>query len=422
MRGDVAFIKGASSEHSEIPIGQSYQHPGIRNDVHDFFGVPLYMPLFQEASPSEDAQAAVQAPAPGGADEKVTEGQEPDPQTLLTDAPQPGPQAPTSATASPREKRCRRAKNLLDELRSWYDNREDTWEAGEEKAMDHLHRFLFRKVKHRLKEDKWWTPPLQWTRPDNDPGYQVMVVSKEYVAKQVREIIEKRETWLSEQGHELDTCMNAEQRTAFLTYCKKEFHNRKDQKKLQERDREADALRRENHEKNLNLLMNRKKSRWNLHCQRLGGTIQMWLLLSFTGRFETKFFRDKEAPEKQEEAEIQEQKRATMNAAKARARWRHAGNLATKWKAGRDLTDKQIEEVKLYEEGFLLAKANELTLRSGHGTLRRPGDESKLEIGASTGGIVREILGDWEEPDPKHFLEGDPVAELDEKQEGWESC
>ena len=148
----------------------------------------------------------------------------------------------------------------------------------------------------------------------------------------------------------------------------------------------------------------------------------MWLLLSFTGRFETKFFRDKEAPEKQDEQEMKDQKRATMNAAKARARWRHAGNLATKWKAGRDLTDKQIEEVKLYEEGFLLAKANELTLRSGHGTLRRPGDESKLEIGGSTRGIVREILGDWEEPVPKHFLEGDPVAELDEKQEGWESC
>jgi hypothetical protein len=81
-----------------------------------------------------------------------------------------------------------------------------------------------------------------------------------------------------------------------------------------------------------------------------------------------------------------------------------------------------MEEVNLYKSGVLLKKANDLTLLSGHGTLRRPGDESKLEIGGSTRGIVREILGDWEEPVPKHFLEGDPVAELDEKQEGWESC
>ena len=148
----------------------------------------------------------------------------------------------------------------------------------------------------------------------------------------------------------------------------------------------------------------------------------MWLLLSFTGRFETKFFRDHKAPEKQEEAEIQAQKTVTMNAAKARHRWRHAASLARKRTDGQVLTNKQIDELKLYDNGFLLEKANELTLRSGHGTLRRPGDESKLEIGASTGGIVRKILGDWEEPDPKHFLEGDPVADPEEKQREWESC
>ena len=148
----------------------------------------------------------------------------------------------------------------------------------------------------------------------------------------------------------------------------------------------------------------------------------MWLLLSFTGRFETKFFRDKQAPEKQDEQEMKDQKRATMNAAKARARWRHAANLARKRTDGQDLTDKQIEELKLYDNGFLLAKANELTLRSGHGTLRRPGDGVKREIGASTGGFVREILENWEPPDPKDFLEGDRAADLDEKQGEWESC
>ena len=147
----------------------------------------------------------------------------------------------------------------------------------------------------------------------------------------------------------------------------------------------------------------------------------MWLLLSFTGRFETKFFRDKEAPEKQEEAN-QEQKKATAKAANARGRYRYARNMAKKRDDGQRLTEKQMEEVNLYESGFLLKKANDLTLRSGHGTLRRLGDAAECEIGASTGGIVRKILGDWEEPDPKHFLEGDPVAESDEKLEEWESC
>ena len=81
-----------------------------------------------------------------------------------------------------------------------------------------------------------------------------------------------------------------------------------------------------------------------------------------------------------------------------------------------------MEEVNLYKSGVLLKNANDLTLLSGHGTVRRPGDAAECEIGASTGGIVRKILGNWEEPDRMHFLEGDPAAELDEKQEGWESC
>ena len=81
-----------------------------------------------------------------------------------------------------------------------------------------------------------------------------------------------------------------------------------------------------------------------------------------------------------------------------------------------------MEEVNLYKSGVLLKNANDLTLLSGHGTLRRHGDAAECLIGASTGGFVREILGNWEEPDPMHFLEGDPAAESDEKQEEWESC
>ena len=147
----------------------------------------------------------------------------------------------------------------------------------------------------------------------------------------------------------------------------------------------------------------------------------MWLLLSFTGRFETRFFKDREAPEQQEEAN-QKQKKATAKAANARGRYRYARNLANKLDNGQRLGRAEMEEVNLYKSGVLLKKANDLTLLSGHGTLRRPGDAAECLIGASTGGKVRRILENWEEPRGRHFLEGDPVAELDEKPEGWESC
>ena len=100
-----------------------------------------------------------------------------------------------------------------------------------------------------------------------------------------------------------------------------------------------------------------------------------------------------------------------------RLRRRKASGAEGHW-----LPKKQIALLQLYDDGTLLEKANEATLLSGHGTLRRPGDAAECEIGASTGGIVRKILGNWEEPDRMHFLEGDPAAEFDEKQEGWESC
>ena len=33
-------------------------------------------------------------------------------------------------------------------------------------------------------------------------------------------------------------------------------------------------------------------SRWSRHIQKLGGTTQMWTLLSFTGRFDVEFLED----------------------------------------------------------------------------------------------------------------------------------
>ena len=130
--------------------------------------------------------------------------------------------------------------------------------------------------------------------------------------------------------------MNEKQKEAFLRDSKKVFHDRTDQKDLQERDRKEEARRRENREKKTELVMKRKKSRWNLHCQRLGGTQPMWLLLSFTGRFETRFFEDRDAPEKQEEAN-QELNTATAKAANARGRYRYARNLAKKLDDGQRL-------------------------------------------------------------------------------------
>ena len=68
----------------------------------------------------------------------------------------------------------------------------------------------------------------------------------------------------------------------------------------------------------------RMRSRWSRHCQKLGRTIPMWHVLSFTGRFDDEFFKDVEAPPTQEGERSAEQKENTKNAVLARARLRQA--------------------------------------------------------------------------------------------------
>ena len=120
------------------------------------------------------------------------------------------------------------------------------------------------------------------------------------------------------------------------------------------------------------------------------------------------------APETQEGERSKEQKEDTKNAALARGRLRQAESYARRRAEGRWLSKKRIALLQPYDGGTLLEKANEATLLSRHGCLRRPGDGAKLLIGESTDGCVRIILENWEPPDPEAFLKDDPAEDLDE--------
>ena len=107
---------------------------------------------------------------------------------------------------------------------------------------------------------------------------QSMVVSQEYVAHQVKAVIERREEWLWEHHLALETVMNEEQKDAFLLECKDEYHNDEDQKRRQAADREDGKNVRDG-----------KKQRWSREQQRRAGSTQMWTLLSFSGKWGPSF-------------------------------------------------------------------------------------------------------------------------------------
>ena len=163
--------------------------------------------------------------------------------------------------------------------------------------------------------------------------------------------------------------------------------------------------------------------------QKLGGTPQMWTLLSFTGRFDVAFLEDSIARGAKGQVhgnkirmpgeKTREQKQQVHDAQMGRASLRRGamlerlqerlsrGNEAKgkgKRKA-RTLNPKQLRVLQEYQSGILRRQANNLTMASGHGRLKKE-DRSFVDIGGSTGGFVRTVLDDWEPPDLADF-EGD---------------
>ena len=155
--------------------------------------------------------------------------------------------------------------------------------------------------------------------------------------------------------------------------------------------------------------------------QKLGGTPQMWTLLSFTGCFDVDFLEEAitkgaKAPPKMPGERTEEQKQQVRDAQMGRARLRRGamlerlqerlsqGNEAKgkgKRKA-RPLNPKQQQIWQEYKNGELRRQANKLIMVSGHGRLENE-DHSFVDIGGSTGGFVRTVLDDWEAPDLAEF-------------------
>ena len=119
----------------------------------------------------------------------------------------------------------------------------------------------------------------------------------------------------------------------------------------------------------------------------------MFHLLSFSGRWDPRFF------EKEPVATVepsQEERRATSAAVEARAKVRLAKKYEHLMKK-RWLRPEQMELVKELQNGTLEKEAKRLTKISGHGRFKRA-DGSYVDIGGSTGGFTRTVLYDWKPP------------------------
>ena len=158
-----------------------------------------------------------------------------------------------------------------------------------------------------------------------------------------------------------------------------------------------------------------KHSRWGRELQRRLGSSALWHLVSFTGKFDVAFLtpagQGGNVRASQPDAEqMNEAQRLTEVAQKARARLRYAEHLARKRASGRlfrhatyanmhgEITPKIQKLLNEFDNGVLLAQANEATKKSGHGRIKQT-DGSFKDIGSNTGGLTRTILDGWVEPE-----------------------
>ena len=149
-------------------------------------------------------------------------------------------------------------------------------------------------------------------------------VSREYVACQVQAVLAWREKWLQDNRLPLDTLIRGDMADRFLCAAKDEFHTSAKQSDLQDKDQKCGG------NKKVHKGMH---SRWSRHIQKLGGTSQMWTLLSFTGRFDVEFLEDamvrgQKGPVSMPGERSEQQKEEVREAQMARAMWRRGAMLS----------------------------------------------------------------------------------------------
>ena len=275
---------------------------------------------------------------------------------------------------------------IVREMQAWYADR--IGDASVATTWKHLHSVLFKKVRVPYAADIW-NQSASVSQPSaseaDDPVDGIpMVVSEEFVAWQVKKLIERRDKWLRDNNLPLTTLMNEPQKDKFLAELKAEYHGSEDQLRRQGNDIQ-----------NGKKVQAGKKQRWSRECQRRGGTTQMFHLLSFSGRWDPSFFAAAPVPQQPGE-QSEAQKQATCAAVEARAQVR----LARKYdhlKAKKPLHADQLKLVSKLHDGTLEKEAARLTKISGHGRFKR-GDGTFISVGGSTGGFTRAVLYNWTPP------------------------
>ena len=382
--GDLMFVKGAHAFTFDLPVGKNHAFCGDPNNTHDAIGIMLRVAVEgTDASPGKRTRTGrndAAASHPVGLD-----GDSCDP-----------PAAKVRRLESPPrsdlvQQRGMAAKVAKD-LRAFWNARGEEG-AAVQSDLKNLRHVLFRKTKLPVDKDLW----ISAAGPPGEQQHVEAVVSETFVLQQLKNVIECRETWLKWQGLPLDTQMrDGLEREHFLKWAKAEFHAESFQLQKQAEDWEEFK----HQPKAQYKWARRKNSRWNRELQRRLGSPALWLMVSFTGKFDVHLLRElsQESASETGEGVGKATQDLTRRAQKARDRLRYAEGLRRRRENGcRKFSAWQQSALKELDDGTLRSKANDATRQSGFGRIMNE-DGSYQDIARHGGGIVKKLL-DHVDPD-----------------------
>ena len=174
--GDLLFCKGAHAESFDIPIGANYKDKGIREDVHDAFGVAVTLPVSCQ-------------------DSRVPQ--------------------PDSLYETP--------EDIYNNMLEFFEDRDLHGSVGKRIAQ-HLRNILFKNILRDVPVECCSTGAFQ---PREHPTVTTFVKAGDMLER-IRSTIAIRQKWLSDKGLPRNLQMTSAQQKAFVTDVRNEFELQND--------------------------------------------------------------------------------------------------------------------------------------------------------------------------------------------------
>jgi hypothetical protein len=285
-----------------------------------------------------------------------------------------------------------RADAVYQSIFEFWVNRENSEEVFQEQ--DQLRRLMFPKKKHAVPEDYW----IPGAAPEGETQFVEAVVSNEYVLQQLKEVVMKREAWLTKHNLPMDYFMRnglGLERGRFVKDCKLEYEAEPHQVYQQERDAQNPVYKKDRVRQGMH-------SRWGAEMQRRLGSKTLWELVSFTGQFSVEFLtpaaQAMNAGAPQPDVNVTNSQRLRAHALQCRADLRYATSLAFQRARGRKIFGAwEWQLLQDFDSDQLRMQSNDATKAHGHGRIKHA-NGTHTDIGSAIGGLTRTILDNWVPP------------------------